>query len=290
MKVIETGTQAAKAWRVLMILTPGEPLGICWQFGSVLARANNGQLLAAVIIPDASEPNLAHARTAVDQIKSAASSSKNGKNVNALIVEDGQDGRGVEKLVQQTGADMLLVRADGPIWHDRLNYVSCAVAVVRGDQDTDLGEIVVNGDVSRWQRILVPTSSGPNTAHALRLLLPLATKSEITALYVANAAHGPNREALGWSRLRDALHFAGASERIHSKVISCDSVIEGIVTEAADHDLVLLGASQKSHLDRALFGDIPGAVTRFSRTPVIIVRQPKDRLSYLGGQSGLAHT
>jgi uncharacterized hydrophobic protein (TIGR00271 family) len=272
MKIIQAETLGAKTWRVLMIMAPGERLGICWQFGVALANANNGDLLAAVVIPNARGNALNQAQAAIHRIHQA-SPPKNG--IHPLIVEDAQNGREIERLVQETGANLLLVQADGPVWHNSLNNVSCAVAVVRGDNS------VKDAHLNGSQRILIPTSSGPNTAHALRLLLPLTVKNELTALYVANASQGPNQEALGWSRLREALKFAGASETIKSKVISRDSIIEGIVEEASDYDMVLLGASQESRFDKALFGDIPGAVVRFSKTPVIILREPKSRLGNL---------
>ncbi len=280
MQIIESDIQGAKSWRVLVVLSPDEALGIQWQFGLALAKANNGTLLAAVTIPTAVQSALDKARTAVNQIR-AQCSPNNG--VRTLIVADDRNGRDIEKLVQDTRTDLLLTCADGPVWHDSLNHVSCAVAVMRGTQPM----AAPNGSADAYpdiQRILVPTSSGPNAALALRLLLPLTTNKKITAFYVANNAFGPNQESLGWSRLREALRFAGASERIQSKVAAYDSIIEGIVDEAADYDLVVLGASRESRLDKALFGDIPGAVVRHSQTPVVIVRQPKNRIEHLTGQ------
>ncbi|MEJ2746732.1 MAG: DUF389 domain-containing protein, partial [Anaerolineae bacterium] len=281
MKIIESDARGATAWRVLMILSPDEPLGKSWLFGLKLAKANNGQLVTAVVIPQANPHHLQQAETAVAAIQAAAPP---GNGTRTLIVEDLHNGRDIESLIQMIGVDLLLVRADTPLWHNGygLDNVSCAVAVVRGDSPIPAG--TGHFSPNDRQRILVPTSSGPNSAHALRLLLPLAHKNEVTAFFVANASQGQNQEALGWARLREALRFVGASERFRRKVISRDSVIEGIVDEAADYDWVLLGASQESRLDKVLFGDIPGAVVRFSRTPIIVLRQPRNRISHLTGK------
>ena len=279
MKIIESDMRGATAWRILLILAPNESLGMSWQFGLKLARANSGELVTAVVIPNESATNLAAAQTAVAHIHSAA---EPGNSCKALIAADLHGTRDVESLVQTTGADLLLVRAESRLWKNGhgLDNVSCAVAVVRGDQNQP-----ENGEGDGRQRILIPTSSGPNSAHALRLLLPLSTNNDVTAFFVANSAHDHNQEALGWARLREALQFVGGSERIKRKVVTRPSVIEGIVEEAAAYDWVLLGASQESRLDKVLFGDIPAAVVRFSQTPVIVLRQPRNRLSHWAGKA-----
>jgi uncharacterized hydrophobic protein (TIGR00271 family) len=284
MKIIESDVRGATAWRILLILAPGESLGMSWQFGLQLARANNGELVTAVVIPNDSPTSLEAARTAVTHIKAAAPP---GKGSPTLIAADLHGTRAVESLVQTISVDLILVRAESRLWQNGhgLDNVSCAVAVVRGDRPPSVNGSNGDGMGNGRQRILVPTFSGPNSAHALRLLLPLTVKNDVTAFFVANTAHDHNQEALGWARLREALHFVGGSERIQRKVITRPSVIEGIVEEAATYDWVLLGASQESRLDKVLFGDIPGAVVRFSRTPVIILRQPRNRLSYLVGKA-----
>ena len=94
------------------------------------------------------------------------------------------------------------------------------------------------------QRILVPTSVGPNTVHTFSFLLPLTPHIEVTALYVAPDYLGENEEALGHARLRQTLDFIDAGDRIRTKVITTTSVINGIVTEALqDYDMVMIGAS-----------------------------------------------
>ncbi|MBK7918492.1 MAG: DUF389 domain-containing protein [Chloroflexi bacterium] len=50
------------------------------------------------------------------------------------------------------------------------------------------------------------------------------------------------------------------------------------------YDLALIGASQESSIDKVLFGDIPGAVVRLSKRPVVIVREPNKRFTNLLGR------
>jgi len=113
-------------------------------------------------------------------------------------------------------------------------------------------------------------------------LLPMTHHgTEVTALYIAPDRLGPNEEALGRSRLRQTLSLIDAETQITSKLISCDSVISGIVDEAVNHDLVMIGASRESSLDKALFGNIPAAVVRQSKKPVMVVHEPAGRFGNL---------
>ena len=66
-----------------------------------------------------------------------------------------------------------------------------------------------------------------------------------------------------------------AGKRIKSKVVFSESVADAIVNEVSEgYDLVIIGASRESSIDKVLFGDIPGAVVRRSKRPVAVVRQP----------------
>lgn len=278
MKVIEGVVPEEKHWRVLIMLPPGRGLGKTGLLGKALARANNGELILAVIVTDTSKPQLAAAREIITQIKK--DSSGNGR-IYPLIVQNTAYDKDFVHFVQTLGIDLLLTYADGPSWQN-LNKISCAVGIVRGDIAPDVD--METADQNQLKRIVVPTSGGPNTAHALGFLLPLTPGIEVQALYVAPAHLGPNEEALGRARLRQLLNLIDAGDRIQTKLITSPSVIRGIVDAAdQDCDLVVIGASRESSLDKVLFGNIPDAVVRQSHKPIVIVRQPKKRMDDILG-------
>jgi uncharacterized hydrophobic protein (TIGR00271 family) len=273
MKIIEGTLPSTPAWRALILLNPETSLGLVWQLSLALARANNGQLIAAVVIPEASSENLHKVKTILAEVRGIEQSGAN--EIYPILAIGADYQRSVADLAKEAGTDLLLLQAEGLSWHS-LNRVSCTVAVVRGHQYSQVEGENGESDPLSLKRILVPTSGGPNVAHALSLLYPLAKKSEITALYVARASEGANGEALGHTRLRQTLQFVGADNRIKTRLIQSDTAIEGIVAEASqDYDLVVIGATQESSFERALFGDIPAAVVRNSKKPVMVVRQPK---------------
>ena len=274
MKIIEGQLPKEQGWRELVLLIPGATLGKAWQLAKGLAHANNGFLITAVIIPDHRTDQLGQAQAVLDEARQSISPDF---SFHPVIVESEDYEQGLLALIKEAGIDLLIAYADGPTWFN-LNRIPCAIAAVRGEKAT-----LENGS-NHLERILIPTSGGPNTVHALSMLLPLASKIELTALYIASSYLGENEEALGRARLRQTLNFVDAGERIKTKLISADRVTNGIVNAASDnYDLVIIGASNESTVDRVLFGDIPGAVVRESKRPVVIVRQPKSRFGNLVG-------
>lgn len=279
MNVIEGQIPSEKAWRILILLSPDEVLGRVWQLARRLAKGSNGLLVAAVIITDLKEKTVTLARETIAEAQKACSPDE---KLHPLVIFAPTYERAIQELVDEADIDLLLAHIDGAVWHN-LNKIPCAVGAVRGDRPEVEGEAGQN----ELKHILVPTSGGPNTAHALSFLLPLTPKVKITALYVSPAYLGQNEEALGRSRLRQLLNFIDAGDRIESKLVTTTSVSRGIVEEAGGvYDLVVIGASQESSIDKLLFGDIPGAVVRESKTPVMVVRQPKDRFANIASAIG----
>ena len=280
MKIIEGTLPEEKRWRVLVILPPARALGRTWQLGQALAQANNGDLITAVILTGDDESQLEAARQVIAPTQEQWV--ENGR-IHPLIVQASDYDRGLVKLVGQLDVDLLLTYADSPAWHN-LNKINCAIGIIRGDKAP---EEPADHPLTPLERIIVPTSGGPNTVHALQFLLPLTPAVQVQALYIVPARLGSSEEALGRVRLRQLLNVTDAGNRIQTKIVTSPSIIQGIVDAASDEcDLVVLGASRESSLDKVLFGDIPGAVVRQSRKPIMIVRQPKNQLdNFIGSLS-----
>jgi len=271
MKVLEGTIPPGEAWRVLVSLSPDENLGRAFVLAQALARENHGQLVTAVFLTNEDEPNLTPYRDILNQ---AAAACPDDLDIHPLIIQADTLKSGLEALIQKAGIDLVIVRADSAARLD-LSHVKCAVVAFRGDRAEIEGEIAASGKKS-IQRILVPTAGGPNSAHALTFLLPLTPQVEVTLLYVAAGISNPAGERLGQDRLQQVLEYVDAGNRIQSKIVFSDSIADAIVTEVNDgYDLVMIGASRESSLDKVLFGDIPAAVVRTSKCPVAVVRQPQ---------------
>ncbi|VAW31999.1 hypothetical protein MNBD_CHLOROFLEXI01-2770 [hydrothermal vent metagenome] len=265
MQIIDGRLPDEKLWRALVILSPEEALGRAWQLALALAHANKGQLIVSIYIPDFNPAAQKAAQALAERIEQQLADDAD--NVSVLIITTVNFEKALAKFVDEAAIDLLVAHLDGPIAY-KLNRISCAVAAVRGDTTPTM----------QLEHIIIPTSGGPNTAHALTFLLPLTNKVKVTAVYIA-PEHLKNEQALGHTRLRQLMQFVDAGEHIETKVATASSVIRGITDLAqGDCDLVMIGASQESSIDKLLFGDIPAAVVRQSHKPVVIVRQPRSRL------------
>jgi uncharacterized hydrophobic protein (TIGR00271 family) len=276
MKVIEGGLPEETGWRVLVLLSPNEPLGMIWQFALSLTRANQGSLLAAVLVTNTQEATIQEARDVITAVRAATS---NDSNIYPLIIQAINYDKGITELVEEAQVDLLLAHGDGPI-HYNLNKAPCAVGALRGDNT-----VTETADSTSLHHILIPTSGGPHTVYGLNTVRPLTPDIQVTALYVAPEYLGENEVALGRSRLRQTLAFIDAEDRIEGKLITTDTIINGIVDEArSGYDLIIMGASHESSIDKELFGNLQGAIVRHCQKPDLIIRQPQSRWNQLLGQ------
>ncbi len=270
MQIIDGQLPKEKLWRTLVILTPDEPLGRAWQLARSLAHANEGQLIVGIYIRDLNPAAQTAAQRCAESIREAE---PDADDIFILIITAPNFDKALARFVGTAAVDLLVTHIDGPIAYN-LNRLSCAVAALRGDNASMVGDDGENA----LKHIIVPTSGGPNTAHALTFLLPLTPKVKVTAVYIA-PDYLENEAALGYARLRQLMQYVDGAGKIDTEVVTAPSVTQGITDYARERgDLVIIGASQESSIDKILFGDIPAAVVRQSHKPVVIVRQSRSRL------------
>jgi uncharacterized hydrophobic protein (TIGR00271 family) len=151
-----------------------------------------------------------------------------------------------------------------------VQFAPCDVVVIR----CSAGKPSLQGPPEAIERVLVPAAGGPNAKLAFGLALALSPQTQVTALNVAREVQGEVALSLGRERLRDILEPWADEPRVRGKVVQASSVIKGILTEAAKgYDLVMIGSSPESYLDRVLFGNIPQTVAARSPAPSLVVRR-----------------
>jgi nucleotide-binding universal stress UspA family protein len=129
------------------------------------------------------------------------------------------------------------------------------------------------------RRILVPTSGGVNAQLAIRLAIDQARRYEertgeqpvITLQYVCvPAAACPERQAQGYELLRSIA--AGYDFPLKVAVTASDDVVDGIVREAENHDLIVIGATAERFFDQVLIGTVPERVALTAPVTVMMVK------------------
>ncbi|MCA9866563.1 MAG: DUF389 domain-containing protein [Anaerolineales bacterium] len=271
MKIIAGELPQGIEWRVLLALEPGQEPGIAWHLGSALAHANRGDLIVAIFVSPTDDEQTVAAALADRVAFGDQQDGVNDTDTYVLVIETRHLLSSLRELVKQNDIDLVMMIATRADRYD-FHKLPCSVALLRLAGNATPGDRVEAQ--SPLRRVLIPTSGGPNSSYALSLMMLLGAETETTAYYVAVTGRSDHEEALGHARLRQVLDFVHGENKIRSHLVVHDSVTAGIVEEAGnDYDLVVIGATEESRLDQAIFGNIPAAVVEQTEKPVMILRQ-----------------
>ena len=300
--------QAEPRYHVLVAVGDREQLTPLLAVGCALARARGGAVTLLCVTPDGVRPDWLVvpeplAASAVEPSAASAVEPCGDVPLNVLVRPGRDAGAAILATVRADPPDLLLMGWRGSPGRGRyllgstldpvIRYAPCDVAVVRANDGPDepTGQDLAAA-LGRVRRVLVPAAGGPNAPLALELALHLSPGAQVTALYVARDTLGQAEVALGYERLNTTLALPpsfppiGGDERgggrVQPKVVQAPGIIEGILTEAsAGYDLVLIGATRESFLDRVLFGNVPQAVAVRASVPTIVVRHRASRIETL---------
>ena len=127
------------------------------------------------------------------------------------------------------------------------------------------------GGNRKFKRVLVPLAGGPNGALALEVASILVDPDvgEITALTVAS--RGRTFDLQGFvNNSMASMHVPRG--RVHIRVVQADDVVGTILAQAEDHDLVVLGCTQKPFLRQIGRDPVPETVATRCPKPLVMVR------------------
>jgi uncharacterized hydrophobic protein (TIGR00271 family) len=269
--------RAEVAYRVLVPIASPATAGTLLRLAGALARQQAGEVLAlqVVVVPDQVPLEAGHLRARASRTlleRAMIQANEEGFAIQPMTRVARNVAQGILDTADEEGVNLIVLdwRGDtrpfgasmGPVIDAVIRDAPCDVTVVKGHE---------------WEqvdKILVPTAGGPNSARAARLAMVLSESygSQVTALYVQSGQAPPERMEENRRRIAQTLEGLQFSCPPEQKVITADSVIEGIVEEAAGYDLVLLGASEEAVFDKFVFGNIPQQIAARVPKTVIMVR------------------
>jgi len=123
------------------------------------------------------------------------------------------------------------------------------------------------------KRILVPASGGPHAALAASLAaqLGLYFDASVTMLNICTREFTPEEQKRRLERLQATT--AGMDFPFMYKVLPGTDAVEGILAQAVDYDLVLVGATKRRPFDRVLLGNISERLAAQCPKTVIMVKR-----------------
>ncbi len=280
------GTDEEKPYRVVAAVGDAECVMPLITLSCMLAQGRNSRVTALTVTPDGARP----AWLVVPEVC-------HGVPVDVDVRQGARPSTAILRALDEEPPDLLLVGWQSAPRHGRyllgstldpvIQRAPCPVAVLRvnpqeGDDKPGPEKVCRAMDAmsegATPRRVLVPAGGGPNAALAIELALSLAADVAVTALYVARESLGASEVALGRDRLAQTLSPWADDNRVQPRVVQAKGVVEGVLAESPRHDLLLIGMSGESVVERALFGNIPQRVALESPIPAIVVRRGTGRV------------
>ena len=256
------GERTGADYSVLVPIANPATAGALLRFAGHLAQANGGEVIAlrVEVVPEPLPLEAGRRRgraghTLLDEAMALGNEENWPLRTVTRVARTVADG--ILTTAADENANLILTGWRGPVRTRETSLGSVLNGVLR---DAPCDVLILRGEgMSLPKRILVPSAGGPHARAAARLGLLLAGSSDgvVTLLSVLS---GPATEEQTEERRRllaDTVAGLDATARVEQRLVRAPSAAEGIIQEAQDHDLVLLGVSEESLLDRLVFGSVP---------------------------------
>jgi len=260
----------------------------------LMARASDATVTLLRVVPH--ERDVADGQAFLDRV--AREYAAPDVKVN-LAVREGDAARAILELVQQRGADLVVMRTHGRSGLTRAVLGSVAEKIVKQSPTPVL--LLPPGDRTEPRgsigSILVPVDGTPGGALALgiatnlaregsaslqllQVVQPMPTYQSSALLADAPMAVDPSWDAdaeTGAQAHVDALvsRLSVRGVVAHGEALIASSVSEAIVTNAAEHacDLIVMSSHAHTGTARAFLGSVTDAVVRSANCPVLVIRR-----------------
>lgn len=247
------------------------------QTGAAIARARQARLvLLQVVSATEREPEGQRLEVAEQQryLETLVQETKvTGVAVTSMARPASSPAEGLLQAVHDVKADLLLLgwtreqreaAADvDPVLDPVIRTAPCDVAVMHGT----LPEVT--------ETALVPVAGGRHARTALELAQNLVdpVSGRVIAVHYLRGEPSSRRELRAKALLQDAVDSLATAENIETKVVWVDDLQEAMLQQAAEHDLLVLGASNKGILDEAMFAGLPVEVAQMHPGVTILARR-----------------
>ena len=256
------GEHVSERFRILVPIANPDTAATLLRIAGRLAEFSGGEVLAlqVVVVPESMPLEAGQRRAKTNRaILEKALAIANVENLPSETMTRAARSisQGILDTAIEESADMILLGWQGPT-HSRGTSLGRVVDNVLRDAPCDV--LVMRGEHTPLpKKILVPTAGGPHARAAARLaiLMMKALQAEVTLAYIQRRPTTSGQMQENRQRIAELVDGLSIKPEPEQKVVVASSVVEGIVQEAQNHDLVLLGVSEESLLDRVVFGTIP---------------------------------
>jgi amino acid transporter/nucleotide-binding universal stress UspA family protein len=284
-KILHEERLVPKDYTVLVPLANQEQARMLGILGAAIAKTHDGELLALHVVRVPVQLSISDGRMFLREGKPLMEevirqAREVDVPVHTMIRLDRHIDRAILETARERRVDLMLLGWPGRTGSPRRAFGSI-IDLIAENPPCDLA-VVRFRKRREPRRILVPTAGGANSGLAIGLAIDQARRfaertgesPEVTLLNVCVPAEAcPEVQARGFELLRNLA--SGYDYPLEVKVDPADDIVEGIVTESAQHDLVVIGATDERLFEQVLFGTIPELVALRAPVTVMMVKRYK---------------
>ena len=290
-RIIHEEIVAVTQYSVLIPVSDVNTARLLGILGAAIAKDRGGELFALHVVRVPAQLGISDGRFFLKQGKPILEAvieeaKRHDVPVHTMIRLGRHPATAIIETAYERGTDLMILAWPGHTTHPSAAFGS-VIDLVAKNPPCDLA-VVRFRKREPPRRILVPTAGGPHAALAIDLAIAQARQyreesgeeSVITLLYVLPEAATPAEEARACRILEE--QGRRYDYPLVCKVARASSVVDGILREAEEHNLVMVGASAERLFEQRLFGSIPEKVARECAKTVIMVKRYWPLKSQLG--------
>jgi amino acid transporter/nucleotide-binding universal stress UspA family protein len=279
-EVLHEEVLVSRDYSVTVPIVNQEQARILGQIGTILAQANQGEILALHVVRVPVQLTLGEGRLFLKEghalLDTVIQQAKKQDIPVHTVIRLGRDvPEAIKKTVEENASNLLLLGWPG--YTESINRMYGSVIDPLVDNPPVDIAVVRYRKFRPIRTILVPVGGGPNSHKAVQLAVDLArnSKSEIIKVYVFHILPVQSTES---DYVRAEQVISEATEGIHyelmePRIVQGETIVETILEAAENVDLIIIGGSEESPFKHILFGNIPEQVARRAKVSVILMKR-----------------
>ena len=267
-----TDKVAIQARRVLVsVANPQTAMGLI-QMAHKLADPEQGRVLALYVTLLGTEPDGSVFEALQDVVARAR---ERGIRVDLVTRTASSVARGILDAALEHGVELMVLGFQAPV-RGRIKLGPVVESVARTTPcDLVVYRHPVESQVSleHIERVIMPLDGSDNSKVAARLGLALAETydAQPDAIYVQTDPDLPSW--FGLARIEASLSDLPDTRHVQRQVVRANDIVQGVLSRCDERSLVVLGYSEKSSLDRWIFGNVAQRMLAQAPGPVILAKR-----------------
>lgn len=271
-----------KPYKVLASLERSEIAEGLIRLGAALAKVNDGELILLHIIPandQLSTKDMHHtALREREALKNSIQYCLDPEITTSIIIRIASNpAEGIKTAIAETDANIVLMGSSRKYQHWKEGLKPTTDRVFQSTSKT-FGVLwaEISGPI---RKIVVAAGGGEHDAAALKLGAELlrAQDGELTLIRVRTPLETP---AEAQKDIQKTIDEAQATGPIQTKIVEAEDVISGLIEQASEADLLLVGASIDEVLNQPIGGGTAGEIAARATCPALLVKKEEKQKPY----------